>query len=124
MFNRYCPNSSPSIYLVLDDFHFLLPGLIFCICIVYCNIAVMRSLCFKGLTYNQNGYEPCLSGFRRIREPAVLMRSISRSVSRMSTTSTREEMAFGRLMILLCVIFLSCWVPQLVRRTQSILHPP
>lgn len=42
------------------------------------------------------------------------MRRISRSFSKMSTMSTREELAFGRLMGILCVLIVACWLPQLV----------
>lgn len=79
---------------------YIFTGMLLCVCIVFCNITVMRSLCYKG---TQN----------KIREP-VLMRRMSRSASKMSNSSTREEIAFGRLMGFLCVIFVGCWMPQMV----------
>ncbi|XP_065212420.1 prostaglandin E2 receptor EP3 subtype [Planococcus citri] len=76
-------------------------GMLLVVCLVFCNIAVMRSLCYKGTTQI------------KIREQ-VSMRRMSRSVSKMSTSSTREEIAFGRLMGFLCIIFVICWVPQML----------
>lgn len=85
-------------------------GLLLCVCIAFCNVAVMLSLWFKS---NQNVYgSNCYPGDMRIGRKHVLMR---RSISKMSTNSTWEEVAFGRLMGLLCVIFIVCWMPQLVR---------
>lgn len=68
----------------------------------------MLSLWYKS---NQNAYGYCYPGDIRKGRKHVFMR---RSISKMSTNSTREEVAFGRLMGLLCVIFIICWMPQLV----------
>lgn len=79
-------------------------GLLLCNGILFCNLTVMRSLCNKGETLTRTTND----------KKSVLMRKMSRTCSRTSTTSTREELAFGRLMGFLCMIFVICWVPQLM----------
>jgi hypothetical protein len=95
------------------------------VCIVLCNLAVIRVLCHLGCR-----------GTRR----KVLGRRISRNSSRTrsmssgsSTTgvltnggdityynvSTPEELSFARLMAVLCVAFVVCWMPQMVRPSSA-----
>lgn len=85
----------------------------------------MRSLCYKGLDIYKSGSIGCNNGglgvacnLPRIREP-VLVRRMSRCSSKTSTASTKEELAFGRLMGFLCIIFMICWIPQLVSTRVS-----
>ncbi|KAG8302267.1 hypothetical protein J6590_036156 [Homalodisca vitripennis] len=81
---------------------FLAFGTLLCLCIVWCNLAVMRALCRTGR-----------SDKRRV--PAVtLPRRISRNQSLTFNACTREERAFARLMGLLCVVFVICWMPQMI----------
>lgn len=87
--------------------------MLLCSCIVICNVAVMRSLRLKRFYANINQTDGCRKPVSKLEKPE-LMRRMSRSCSKMSTNSTREEMAFGRLMGVLCIIFLVCWMPQLV----------
>ncbi|XP_069689810.1 alpha-1A adrenergic receptor [Periplaneta americana] len=95
-------------------------GTLLCVCIVLCNLAVIRVLCHLG----------CRNTRRR-----VLMRRISRnssatrSVSSGSSTagvlanggevplcnmSTPEEVAFARLMAVLSLMAVLCWMPQMI----------
>lgn len=74
-------------------------GVFLCIAIVYTNLAVMKALCMKDSPHNKHN---------------VLMRRISRGSSLTCNAATREERAFGWLMFLLCVAFVTCWVPQMV----------
>lgn len=88
------------------------PGAILCVCIVVCNLAVIRALCRLG----------CRGRRRR------LGRRISRHSSRHGSHSTSditydaattEEVSFARLMAVLSISFVVCWVPQLVRSTTN-----
>ncbi|CAH0391063.1 unnamed protein product [Bemisia tabaci] len=74
-------------------------GMILVFCIVWCNLAVMKSLCLKGPPGSRQH---------------VLVRRISRNSSLSSNSSTKEEVAFGKLMVLLCVVFVLCWLPQMI----------
>lgn len=74
-------------------------GTLLCICIVWCNLAVMRALCRTGRCDNKH---------------RVLTRRISRNQSLTYNACTKEELAFARLMALLCIVFVLCWMPQMV----------
>lgn len=50
------------------------------------------------------------------KKHAVLTRRISRNQSLSFDACTREEIAFARLMAILCVVFVLCWMPQMVRQ--------
>ncbi|XP_025199103.1 prostaglandin E2 receptor EP4 subtype-like [Melanaphis sacchari] len=73
-------------------------GVFLCFAIVYTNLAVMKALCMKDSPHNHS----------------VLMRRISRGSSLTCNATTKEERAFGWLMVLLCVAFVTCWVPQMI----------
>lgn len=77
-------------------------GSLLCVCIVWCNLAVTRALCHSVQS-------------DKTVESDTLPRRISRNQSMNLNTCTREELAFGRLMALFCVVFLLCWMPQMVR---------
>jgi hypothetical protein len=97
-------------------------GTLLCVCIVVCNLAVIRVLCHLGCS----GTRSKILG-RRISRNSNRARSLSSGSS--STTgvltnggdityynvSTPEELAFARLMAVLCVAFVVCWMPQMVR---------
>lgn len=94
--------------------------MLLCMCIVFCNGAVILSLCYKEFNlkdenslHNNKSNQNYGSSNSKIKKP-VLAKKVSRTISKMSTTSTREEVAFGRLMGFLCIIFIVCWMPQLV----------
>ncbi|XP_022163083.1 prostaglandin D2 receptor [Myzus persicae] len=74
-------------------------GVFLCFAIVYTNLAVMKALCMKDSPHNKHN---------------VLMRRISRGSSLTCNAATKEERAFGWLMFLLCVAFVTCWVPQMI----------
>ncbi|XP_054270160.1 prostaglandin D2 receptor [Macrosteles quadrilineatus] len=80
---------------------FLSFGFLLCLCIVWCNLAVMCALCRFGRC-------------DKSRHPITLPRRISRNQSLTFNACTREEMAFARLMALLCVVFVLCWMPQMI----------
>jgi len=79
-------------------------GVFLCFAIVYTNLAVIKALCMKDSPHNKHN---------------VLMRRISRGSSLTCNATTKEERAFGWLMFLLCVAFVTCWVPQMVNATAS-----
>ncbi|XP_063224944.1 prostaglandin E2 receptor EP4 subtype [Bacillus rossius redtenbacheri] len=102
-------------------FLFCAVGMLMVVCLVLCNVSVIRALCRMGLRGRHGGGE-------------VLGRRISRSSSRSGgsrtavaapaapaaagslcyNSSTREELTFARLMGLICVVFVVCWLPQMV----------
>ncbi|XP_041982939.1 prostaglandin D2 receptor isoform X2 [Aricia agestis] len=80
-------------------------GTLLCIILVYCNLAVMRAL--YAITSPRAG--------------AVVRRVSRRTCARdhdATTTphnaATAEEVAFSRLMATLSVLFMLCWLPQMV----------
>lgn len=101
---------------------FFVFGTLLCVCIVVCNLAVIRVLCRLGCQRSRSR----ILG-RRISRNSKRTRSLSSGSS--STTgvltngediityynvSTPEELAFARLMAVLCVAFVVCWMPQMV----------
>ncbi|XP_047103872.1 prostaglandin E2 receptor EP4 subtype [Schistocerca piceifrons] len=83
-------------------------GTVLCACIVVCNLAVIRALCQLG----------CRG--RRRRLGVRILRHASRhgepgaASEIMYNAATTEEVAFARLMAVLCIMFVVCWVPQLM----------
>lgn len=82
-------------------------GATLCLCITCCNITVICELARLG---HQN---------------KMLVRRVSRSIisnrvdQRCNRYATAEEIAFAKLMAILCVIFLVCWLPQLVSYNED-----
>lgn len=107
---------------------FFAAGTLLCVCIVLCNLAVIRVLCHLGC----KGTRRKVLG-RRIRRNSSRTRSVS---SGNSTTgvlanggdityynvSTPEELSFARLMAVLCVAFVVCWMPQMVIQVIPCAH--
>ncbi|CAB0009612.1 unnamed protein product [Nesidiocoris tenuis] len=75
-------------------------GTLLCCCLVVCNIAVMRSLTTQKKAQAKN--------------KKVLIRRISKNQDLTASACTNEEVAFARLMVLLCGVFLVCWLPQVI----------
>ncbi|KAI5732074.1 hypothetical protein M8J77_020817 [Diaphorina citri] len=75
-------------------------GMLLTVSMVIANLSVVRTLCFKGDAQGRGGNP--------------LVRRVSRNASLTYNAATKEELAFGKLMILLSVMFILCWVPQLV----------
>ncbi|CAL4065628.1 unnamed protein product [Meganyctiphanes norvegica] len=79
-------------------------GMVMCLCIVMCNMCVIRAMCR-------------LSSERQV--PRRHSRGSSRSTSSLQDQSASqhapscEELAFAKLMALLSIFFVICWVPQL-----------
>ncbi|XP_023231757.1 uncharacterized protein LOC111631687, partial [Centruroides sculpturatus] len=74
-------------------------GMFLCVVIVCCNLAVVRVLCRMGK-----------KNLERLGRTA--MRKDSNELSFNHTTP--EEVSFAKLMIMICVFFVICWVPQLI----------
>ncbi|KAF0757932.1 prostaglandin D2 receptor-like [Aphis craccivora] len=92
---RYAKKPLDVLYAYLYFCH----GVFLCSTIVYTNLAVMKALCMKDSLQNKhNG----------------TMRRSNRESSLTFNTITNEERAFGWLMFLLCVAFVTCWVPQMI----------
>jgi hypothetical protein len=75
-----------------------------CFCIAFCNLTVIWEL-------------------SRIRPHGrVLVRRVSRSTVNSRTVAERfqtpEEVAFAKLMAIICIIFVACWAPQMVRESR------
>ncbi|RZF43657.1 hypothetical protein LSTR_LSTR009254 [Laodelphax striatellus] len=83
-------------------------GTLLCVCIVCCNLAVMRALCRTN---------------RSSKKQRVLTRRISRNQSLSYDACTREELAFARLMAILCVVFVLCWMPQMISIPMAQMNP-
>jgi len=81
------------------------------VAIVGFNLAVVRALCSIG---RRSMLDRRVSGRSTAHlQPAAYRRmAASRSMA-----ATPEELAFVRLMTALCVIFLLCWMPQMVKNT-------
>ena len=126
-------------------------------CIVACNLAVMRQLWrgpgvphTPGPAHGGAGASKLLSSVLRrgvwaahshggdgdapttpVPHPPPLGRRISRSSSRMRAlkhtesleAATHEELAFAKLMAFLCVLFVLCWLPQMITIPLAQLKP-
>jgi hypothetical protein len=89
---------------------------------VLCNLAVISVLCRLGCRDTRRK----VLG-RRISRNSSRTRSVSSGSSNTTgvlvnggdvtyySASTPEELAFARLMAVLCVAFVVCWMPQMVR---------
>ncbi|XP_046398795.1 prostaglandin E2 receptor EP4 subtype isoform X2 [Ischnura elegans] len=130
-------------------------GTLLCICIVCCNLAVIRVLCrvgkkgrsmvrrisrnsLKTSSYSmgvannkaQSQKDHC-EGVAIHMTPSSLPSSGSSNHSRFSnhhllvnlSTATHEELAFARLMAVLCIGFVVCWMPQMISILISQLAP-
>lgn len=75
-------------------------GCLLCLVIVGCNLAVVQALCRMG----KNSMAHC---------GRTTVRKDSRELSYNHTTP--EELSFAKLMVVLCIFFVACWVPQMVR---------
>lgn len=80
-------------YFFPNLFLFLGFGTTMCLVIAVCNLAVVGALCRLS--------------------PQKVRRTTS-STSGRSNYATQEELSFARLMVALCVFFITCWLPQMV----------
>ncbi|XP_022915491.1 rhodopsin, GQ-coupled [Onthophagus taurus] len=86
---------------VTYSYVYFVVGVTLCTCIAYCNTKVFMALSRMG---NQR---------------KVLIRRISRStmnnrVERCRQNATTEELAFAKVMAVLCITFIICWLPQMI----------
>ncbi|XP_018320628.1 prostaglandin E2 receptor EP3 subtype [Agrilus planipennis] len=70
-------------------------GTMLCLCIALCNISIIIELCRIG------------------NHTRSLLRRCSRSGIN-NRYSTQEEIAFAKLMGYICIIFIACWMPQMI----------
>lgn len=91
-----------------NDLFCLCTGTLLCISIVWCNLGVMKELIRIG------------------SRKRTLVRRFSRSTSQsgnelieQQSNPTPEELAFAKLMAILCISFVICWMPQMVRLLYS-----
>ncbi|XP_054709344.1 prostaglandin E2 receptor EP3 subtype-like [Uloborus diversus] len=83
-------------------------GNLLCVVIVCCNLAVVRALCRMG----RKSHAHC---------GRTTVRKDSRELS--YNHATQEELSFARLMVVLCVFFVACWVPQMVTIVMAHIEP-
>ncbi|GIY98885.1 g_PROTEIN_RECEP_F1_2 domain-containing protein [Caerostris extrusa] len=83
-------------------------GCLLCLVIVCCNLAVVQALCRMG----RKSLAHC---------GRTTVRKDSRELSYNHTTP--EELSFAKLMVILCIFFVACWVPQMVTILMAQLHP-
>lgn len=86
-------------------------GLLMCICIVGCNLCVMGVLCQirknRGLELVHNDTTRRIKGNRELRY----------------NHATQEEVAFAKLMAIICIFFVVCWLPQMCTVILALLNP-
>ncbi|CAG9567712.1 unnamed protein product [Danaus chrysippus] len=80
-------------------------GTLLCAVLVYCNLAVIRAL--YAITAPRGGGPPAV---RRVSKSSCRQRSTQPH----HNAATAEEVAFSRLMATLSVLFMICWLPQMV----------
>lgn len=93
------------------------PGTLLCIVLVYCNLAVIKAL--YAIT-TPRGAAPLV---RRVSKTSCRQRqrTLANGDQPMHhNAATAEEVAFSRLMATLSVMFMICWLPQMVRLTVTI----
>ncbi|XP_071441142.1 prostacyclin receptor [Hetaerina americana] len=90
-------------------------GTLLCICIVCCNLAVIRVLCRVGI----KGH----SVVRRISPSSNHSRFGHHHLLVNLSSATHEELSFARLMAVLCIVFVVCWMPQMISILISQLAP-
>lgn len=91
-------------------------GTLLCLVLVYCNLAVIRAL--YAITAPRTGGAPVV---RRVSKSSCRQRARDLSataagdpLSLAHNAATAEEVAFSRLMATLSVLFMICWLPQMV----------
>lgn len=94
---------------------FFLSGTLLCVVLVYCNLAVIQAL--YAITAPRTGGLPVV---RRVSKSSCRQRDLNRSLNSGNNltlhhnAATAEEVAFSRLMATLSVLFMICWLPQMV----------
>ncbi|KAM3956454.1 rhodopsin, GQ-coupled [Aphomia sociella] len=88
-------------------------GTMLCIVLVYCNLAVIKAL--YAITAPRAGGQPVV---RRVSKSSCRQRERSinsgNNLHLHHNAATAEEVAFSRLMATLSVLFMICWLPQMV----------
>ncbi|XP_047537638.1 prostaglandin E2 receptor EP2 subtype [Vanessa atalanta] len=82
-------------------------GTLLCAVLVYCNLAVIRAL--YAITAPRGGGPPVV---RRVSKSSCRQRNNTAHAHH--NAATAEEVAFSRLMATLSVLFMICWLPQMV----------
>ncbi|KAL4717206.1 hypothetical protein ACJJTC_017093, partial [Scirpophaga incertulas] len=96
-------------------------GTLLCLILVYCNFAVIQAL--YSITAPRAGEQPVV---RRVSRSSCRQRSMNGSKPSLHhNAATAEEVAFSRLMATLSVLFMLCWLPQMVTSALYLaLGPP
>lgn len=81
-------------------------GMMMCVVIVCCNLSVIRVLCHMQ--------EPLLPRRHSRASCRSTISTFSTSGDQMLNNATPEELSFARLMAVLSITFVVCWVPQLM----------
>lgn len=87
------------IIYIVHHLVFFLQGMLFCITIAYTNMDVMRVLCTKKSTFNNLNK---FNGVKCIRNSGT------------AASNRKEEKGFTWIALTLCVLFVLCWIPQMV----------
>lgn len=83
-------------------------GTLLCVMLVYCNVCVIRAL----YAITSPG---CPAALRRLSRSSTRQQpAAAHSVSPQQNFATAEEVFFSRLMATLSVLFMICWLPQMV----------
>ncbi|XP_035453042.2 prostacyclin receptor [Spodoptera frugiperda] len=83
-------------------------GTVLCLVLVYCNLAVIRAL--YAITAPR-GSQPVV---RRVSKSSCRQRARAGPAPHHHNAATAEEVAFSRLMATLSVLFMICWLPQML----------
>ncbi|XP_026331669.1 prostaglandin E2 receptor EP2 subtype [Hyposmocoma kahamanoa] len=93
-------------------------GTLLCVVLVYCNLAVIQAL--YAITAPRAEGQPVV---RRVSKSSCRQRDLNRSLNSGNNmtlhhnAATAEEVAFSRLMATLSVLFMICWLPQMITST-------
>ncbi|XP_053615655.1 prostaglandin E2 receptor EP2 subtype [Plodia interpunctella] len=117
---RNAVNSVDIVYAIF----YVIFGTFLCVILVYCNLAVIRAL--YAITAPRAGDEPVV---RRVSKSSCRQRERSmtsgNNLHMHHNAATAEEVAFSRLMATLSVLFMICWLPQMVTSALFLgLGPP
>ncbi|KAJ8711551.1 hypothetical protein PYW08_008505 [Mythimna loreyi] len=83
-------------------------GTLLCVVLVYCNLAVIRALYAISAP---RGSAPVV---RRVSKSSCRQRARAGPAPHHHNAATAEEVAFSRLMATLSVLFMICWMPQML----------
>lgn len=95
-------------FQINEYFLFLIIGTLLCLSIVWCNLAVSRALS------KLSRRTIALRRISRASSRAKPLLTVAKPVNQPEMVATTEERAFARLMAVLSISFVICWMPQMV----------